>query len=362
MIILRKSKRSRVEEGDAKRNKNYAKRNFIMYIKLHATDLNEIILDQHFSRNYQEKASAVEERVTRLDSVFGKGEYREMFFEGIHIGYGDLFLRSTTLLQFETDFETVEMHFDLLGSSQASFVEPGTIAYEFGANSHNIIYVPGTRGNMLFTDKGSKILEINIRPQVFLRYIPEQAQESFLLFVKRIRSQTHALISDHNMPITPDMHMIIQEIMDCQKAGMYKRMFLESKVIELLMLQMEQIAQHDCEVFCSLRKKDYEKIHYAKEIVLARMDNPCSLVDLAKLAGTNQFTLKKGFKELFGVSVFGMISDLKMEKAKQLLLDKEQSITEVSEAVGYKNATHFTTAFKRKFGVTPGKYKDSLGS
>lgn len=331
-----------------------------MYIKLHAADLGEMILEQEFSRNYQSQPGVVTERATVMDTSFGKGEYREIFFEGIHIGFGDLFLKSTTLLQFETDFETVEMHFDLCGSSQATFVDPSAISYEFASNSHNIIYVPGTRGNMLFADKGSRILEINIRPHLFSKYIEPETQDAFLKFLEQIGQQSHALISMHNMPITPEMHHIIHQIISCQKTGMYKRMFLEAKVIELLMLQLEQISQHDCRVFCTLRRQDFVKIHEAREIVLARTDHPFSLIELARLVGTNQSTLKNGFKELFGTTVFGMVSDLKMDKAKELLLNTRKSISDISEDVGYKNATHFTTAFRKKFGVTPAKCRESI--
>lgn len=330
-----------------------------MYVKLHSADLSELIIEQDFSRDYHQEGTAIFERETCIDSDYGKGTYREIFFEGIHIGHGDLRLKSTTLLQFETDFETVEMHFDLCGSSRATFDEPGSITYGFESNSHNIIYVPGTSGKMLFDKASSRVLEINIRPSVFQKYVLADGQSVFAIFMKHIEQQRHSLISRHNLPITPDMHYSIHEIIHCTKQGIYKRLFLEAKVIELLMLQIEQIAQQVCQVFCNLSKQDYDKIHYAREIILDRGNDPYSLADLARLVGTNEFTLKKGFRELFGTSVFGMVSDIKMERARKLLLDTDKNIAEISESIGYKNATHFTSAFKKKFGVTPRRYKNT---
>lgn len=97
---------------------------------------------------------------------------------------------------------------------------------------------------------------------------------------------------------------------------MYKRMFLEAKVIELLLLQLEQFATHDCAVFCSLKSADVEKMYHAKEIILNQLHIPCSLIDLARQVGTNEFTLKKGFKEVFGTNVFGMVGEMRMQHAK----------------------------------------------
>ncbi|MBP1650338.1 MAG: AraC family transcriptional regulator, partial [Bacteroidetes bacterium] len=113
---------------------------------------------------------------------------------------------------------------------------------------------------------------------------------------------------------------------------------------------------HDCKDFCSLKKADIDKMHHAKEIILKQLYNPCSLIDLARQIGTNEFTLKKGFKEVFGTTVFGMVSDIRMEEAKALLLSGEKNVTEISELIGYKHPAHFNTAFKKKFGITPGKF------
>ena len=75
--------------------------------------------------------------------------------------------------------------------------------------------------------------------------------------------------------------------------------------------------------------------------------------------GTNQQTLKKGFKELFGTTIWGYYNNLRMETAKDLLINQEKSIAEVADNIGYKNPQHFTVAFKKKYGILPSilKYK-----
>lgn len=83
----------------------------------------------------------------------------------------------------------------------------------------------------------------------------------------------------------------------------------------------------------------------------------CSLVDLAHQAGTNEFILKKGFKELFGTTVFGFWNDAKMEQAKLLLTEQSMNVGEVSHYIGYKNQRPVQPHLKRSSGVLPSRYK-----
>lgn len=150
------------------------------------------------------------------------------------------------------------------------------------------------------------------------------------------------------------MFQIIQDIINCERKGLFKKMFLEAKVIELLLLQLEQI--YDNTIANSLIKKsEVEKIYAVRDYILDNLTQNCSLIDLAHKVGTNEFTLKKGFKELFGTTVFGFWNDAKMEEARKMLRTKELSIGEIADVIGYKNPQHFTAAFKRKYGVVPSR-------
>jgi len=326
-----------------------------MQFTVSTSDLTEMVLENNFPDNYHDLSSAVTERTTEVENVFGKGRYQEIFFEGIHIAYGDMRLKKEMELLFESDFETVEMHFDLCGNSLMNIAGTKESSYEFMTNRHNIIYVPGIKGSIRFSLNSVRTLEINLVPSLFRKYL--QDTDTYGSFLDLIRQQSPALLGKHNMPITPAMMHIINAIIHCSKKGMYKRMFLEAKVIELLLLQLEQFATHDCNVFCSLKAADIEKMHHAKEIILKQLHNPCSLIDLARQVGTNEFTLKKGFKEVFGTTVFGMVAEVKLEQARQLLLSGQMNIGEVSELSGYSHQAHFTKAFKKKFGVPPRAYR-----
>lgn len=86
------------------------------------------------------------------------------------------------------------------------------------------------------------------------------------------------------------------------------------------------------------------------------MDDPPSLLALARQVGLNDFKLKRGFRQVFGTTAFGYLHDQRMERARQLLEERRFNVTEVACTVGYANPSHFAAAFKRKFGVNPGAY------
>ena len=91
--------------------------------------------------------------------------------------------------------------------------------------------------------------------------------------------------------------------------------------------------------------------------VLHPLEQHTTPANLARQAGTNEFTLKKRFKEIFGTTVFGYWNNLKMEKARHMLLHEDVPVSLVAEKTGYKNQPHFSTAFKKKYGIFPGKLK-----
>ncbi len=60
---------------------------------------------------------------------------------------------------------------------------------------------------------------------------------------------------------------------------------------------------------------------------------------------------------LFGTTVFGYLFEYRMEMACRLLLDSEMNVQEIGNNIGYEHHSHFPTAFKRRFGVSPLEYR-----
>lgn len=160
--------------------------------------------------------------------------------------------------------------------------------------------------------------------------------------------------------VTPAMQIALQQILQCPFNGMTKRVYLESKVWELtaqlIDQELEQCQEIPAVVVPVLKRDDVDRIHYAREILLQRFDDPPSLLELARQVGLNDCTLKRGFRQVFGNTAFGYLHEYRLEQARQLLEEGRLNVSEVARRIGFVNRSYFASAFRKKFGVTPKEY------
>lgn len=325
-----------------------------MALKLYGDDAANPLMERDHPLTGTSQYPDIREFETHLDLPSGTGSYHEIYFGDIHIGYGTASLADKVLLNFETDHETVEMHFALKGRSSAA---SGNFSknIDFSDCQNNIIYASGMEGTMEWESRNFELFEINLSPDFFKRFLPDDSL-LFETFRNSMEKGIGCQLDPSHHKISARMYQIINEIINCDRKGMFKRMLIEAKTIELLLLQFEQAADQS-QTKSALKRAEIDKIQAVKDFITANSQSDHSLIELAHYAGTNEFTLKKGFKELFGTTVFGFWNDLKMEEARKMILEKEMNISEVADAVGYKNSRHFSTAFKRKFGIIPSQLK-----
>jgi len=98
---------------------------------------------------------------------------------------------------------------------------------------------------------------------------------------------------------------------------------------------------------------DRKKITDAREILLQHIGEPITIKALSRKVAINECYLKKGFKEIFGTTIFDFYQVQRMEHAKYLLHERGLSVTEVSAQLGYSSISHFSTAFKKQTGLKP---------
>jgi AraC-like DNA-binding protein len=116
-------------------------------------------------------------------------------------------------------------------------------------------------------------------------------------------------------------------------------------------------AHHFKPYFMPLKKQDMLNIRQARTILAENFDKHITIPQLARQAGINEAKLKEGFKELYGHSVHTYLQQLRLEKAQQLLLTTELTVTDITYYIGYSHVTHFTTLFKKELGLTPTEWR-----
>ena len=302
----------------------------------------------------------VTERRDVYSFPFGNAEMVQLAFSGIYIVYGDMYLYETQRLKYEItgDIDLVELHFTLQGDGIMKNLYSGK-EYHFKTNEHNMHYAPLFAGTGQYggTLDRYKFFEVHFTTRFFFE-LAKDSCPSLMQFAEKIAKGNENDLSRNNMPISFAMHQCINEIMNASFTGGLKLLFLQSKCIELLTLQAQMYEDVACTSSPIIYKPghDTESIHFAREYLLQHAAQPPSLTELAKIAGINEFKLKQGFKAMFNNTVFGYLTDFKLNQARELLVGNIP-IKEVADQLGYSSVQHFNSAFRKKFGCPPGKVK-----
>lgn len=191
----------------------------------------------------------------------------------------------------------------------------------------------------------------------FFQHLSERYTEYFGSAYLRFGRGETFFIAPNNLSIPIALSVALNDLEVSQMMGNASPMYLEAKVTECLSLFMRETEGKEPVNAKIVGFSDRDKIYQARDIICSEYLNPPSLHDLALRVGTNECTLKAGFKEAFRTTVFNYLFDYRMNIAIHYLLDTNKSIGEVAGLVGYEHQAHFCTAFKRKFNVTPSEYR-----
>lgn len=262
--------------------------------------------------------------------------------------------RHTTLSAWK-DAPMLVLHFTVINTMHYKLEDLPEMVLLQG--QFNLMYAPVVKNKFWF-QKNENYTTFGVHLSV--PYIEKIAANFPLLqqFIKKVKEKTACILGRHHGLVTPEMTCIIRNLLSCDYKSDVKNMYLEEKVMQLFVLSLDQLANGNInKTQITLRPYDIEKIHEAHDYIIRNLENPCTLIELARKVGINDFKLKKGFKQIFGTTVYESLIDSRMEKAKCLLINTDGPIENVAFSTGYKNLSSFITAFKKRMGCSPGRYR-----
>ena len=158
------------------------------------------------------------------------------------------------------------------------------------------------------------------------------------------------------LPLCSRIRGVLDSLMNHTYSDSMENIFINAQTQMLLLYSMDCMAGEGVEVFsCKFlaNEADREKISLAREILLQHIGEPLTIRELSRKAAINECYLKKGFKEMYGTTIFDFFQSQRMEHAKYLLYEKGLTVTDVSASLGYSSISHFSTAFKKHTGLKP---------
>ena len=166
------------------------------------------------------------------------------------------------------------------------------------------------------------------------------------------------ILGNRALPISLVQENALQNLFNSPLTGKLREMMLETSIIQIILLQLHalfgQEAKHPT---AKVLKKDIGIIQSVKEYLTQNFLDDHSMSCLSRHFGVNTNKLMHLFKSTYGKSIFEFLTELRMEHALQLLRDDNHRVVDIARTLGYKNPNHFSTAFKRRFGVSPSDLK-----
>lgn len=271
----------------------------------------------------------------------GRAKFLEYWFEGMHMVTAEFLTETSFTMQAKSDVPHYMIIFCLDG--QMKLVTNSELKTSVQLNEQQAVFLPAA------------LYAVELELLQYTKTVFIQLTENCLNRLN-LKDRSASRI-DHPtvFGILPTMKMILHSIWESNYPIRMKRIFLESKILELLLLQLDlQSSFLPTQPNIPIPLQDVARIQHARELIEQNIRTPGSLMDLSRKVGLNDFKLKKGFKALLGFTVFGYLHELRMEQARKMLLEKK-AVNHVAYEVGYKNPHHFSAAFKRKYGVVPSR-------
>lgn len=154
-------------------------------------------------------------------------------------------------------------------------------------------------------------------------------------------------------PISPQAMYLAQQLLNCNVATETSRIFRHAQALSLLAFELIPLSEDKRRNSTRVDQKDAAIAKSARDILLREFRNPPSVEDLSKQVGTNQFKLKQLFHHFFNNTPYGLLLEIRMNNAYQLLESTQCQVSVAADLVGYSHASNFSAAFIKHFGISP---------
>ncbi|NQX40655.1 AraC-type DNA-binding protein [Pedobacter steynii] len=162
--------------------------------------------------------------------------------------------------------------------------------------------------------------------------------------------------------ISPQMQALANQIVTAGQNGPLQHFFYRLKAEELIYLLFMELLKRREAPAQTLNVADVKKIYQVKDKILAHIDHPPKLEELAKFSGMSESKLKRLFKQIFGKNIYDYYQSFRMTEAAYLLKEKGLSVSETGYQLGFSNLSHFARVFEKYIGLKPKRYASTNAS
>ena len=160
-------------------------------------------------------------------------------------------------------------------------------------------------------------------------------------------------------PMSASIREVLLKMFACPHRGLVRPIFLESMAMELVAYTLEQFLEiRSCPAILEAEKA---RILKARDILVQRLAFPPSLPGLARTVGVSHARLTRGFKKVFGCTVFEYLRRERLDYGRRLLSENRLTVTQIAFEAGFCSSSHFASAFQKRFGRSPSAFRIRSG-
>ena len=155
------------------------------------------------------------------------------------------------------------------------------------------------------------------------------------------------------LQVTARVTSMAHDLFQSHHTKVARRLLSESCALELLCLAIEAPDSPGTVLKPSVKPLDVSRMMRVHDKLIEELDQNHRLSDLAREVGVSVSVLKEKFPAVVGQSVFAFLRDRRLERARHGLASEGWSVSQAAYYVGYRHPANFSTAFRRKFGMSP---------
>ncbi|MFL6601906.1 MAG: helix-turn-helix transcriptional regulator [Steroidobacteraceae bacterium] len=197
-----------------------------------------------------------------------------------------------------------------------------------------------------------RMIAISVRPEFLV--------EQFMTSIVDMPRQIQAFISNPGkqvhycqLPLTAEMFTAANNLIHNRLDGKLSLLYTEALTLVLLCAAVRSFYSLPAAANSEYTERALRCLQAARTLLMRQLAPVPTIRQLARSIGMAETALTRGFKSVYGETIFEFSLRCRMQHALTLLRDHRCSVDKVSEAVGYSHPTSFATAFRRYFGMKP---------
>lgn len=322
-----------------------------MFVNVKLKEANRTVVDIDLLDHYSEAPILTNKKSEIINYKLLDGKYFAYYTDGFCIlrcNY-EVAQKCTDIIVIKGEYIHITLlasgSFKVLkkGSDHYLNINPGTLQFAH-FDEHDV------EMEMSAVDEKLHYTRIFLSKKFYLELLENEKWTKNDFFFNEVKNHRHVDFGIVKIAMNYRIVEILNAIADNAYEGSMGNYYLFSKLKELFL--MTHIFRSETAETHTIKSEEIEKLEAVKVYLEKHYDESPTIKQLSRIVLLNEFKLKSGFKTLYNCTIHAYINQLRMEKARKMLLE-EIAVNEVSSVLGYKSVSHFIASFRKYFGVTP---------